>query len=186
MERPVHLIRPRFDPVSISRVDQCSDQGRRGAVDATGDSQWYFASERGKKAMENEDERLALCRYVWTLVSPNWNFDDATFERTAQAFKNPDYAAVVLYNYRWRIGLIEGESRYDRYEKQLAAQPVIGVPTVTLDAALDPFTPAGDGSSYRGYFTGPYRHRTIADVGHNLPQEAPTAFAQAVIDADHL
>ncbi|MGQ4511625.1 alpha/beta fold hydrolase [Streptomyces sp. DW26H14] len=148
--------------------------------------QWYFASERGKKAMENEDERIALCRYVWTLVSPNWNFDDATFERTAQAFKNPDYAAVVLYNYRWRIGLIEGESRYDRYEKQLAAQPVIGVPTVTLDAALDPFTPAGDGSSYRGYFTGPYRHHTIADVGHNLPQEAPAAFAQAVIDADHL
>ncbi|MEU1268549.1 alpha/beta hydrolase [Streptomyces sp. NPDC005799] len=148
--------------------------------------QWYFASDRGKKAMENEDQRIALCRYVWTLVSPNWNFDDATFERTSQAFKNPDYAAIVLYNYRWRIGLIAGERRYDRYEKQLAAQPPIHVPTITLDAALDPFTPAGDGAAYRDHFTGPYQHRTIANIGHNLPQEAPTTFAQAVVDADRL
>ncbi|MGV9454462.1 alpha/beta fold hydrolase [Streptomyces sp. NPDC003635] len=148
--------------------------------------QWYFATERGEKAMEQVDERIALCRYVWTLVSPNWDFDDATFQRTAEAFKNPDYAAVVLYNYRWRISLIEGERRYDRYERQLAAQPPIDVPTITLDPALDPFTAPGDGSSYRGHFTGPYEHRTIADIGHNLPQEAPTTFAQAVVDADHL
>ncbi|MET7703978.1 alpha/beta hydrolase [Streptomyces sp. NPDC005485] len=148
--------------------------------------QWYFATDRGKKTMENEEKRIALCRYVWTLVSPNWNFDDATFARTAEAFKNPDYAAIVLYNYRWRIGLIEGDRRYDRYEKQLAAQPPIGVPTVTLDPALDPFTAPGDGSTYRTHFTGPYLHRTIADIGHNLPQEAPTVFAQAVVDADHL
>ncbi|MHB9756435.1 alpha/beta fold hydrolase [Streptomyces sp. BYX5S] len=148
--------------------------------------QWYFASERGKKAMENEDERIALCRYVWTLVSPNWNFSDAVYQRTAEAFKNPDYAAVVLFNYRWRIGLVETEPRYARYEKQLAAQPSIHVPTVTLDAALDPFTAPGDGSAYRDHFTGPYLHRTIADIGHNLPQEAPTVFAQAVVDADHL
>ncbi|MFF8381268.1 alpha/beta fold hydrolase [Streptomyces sp. NPDC015661] len=148
--------------------------------------QWYFATERGKTAMENVEERIALCRYVWTLVSPNWTFDDATFGRTAQAFENPDYASVVLYNYRWRIGLIEGEPRYDRYEQQLAAQPAISVPTITLDPALDPFTPPGDGTSYRGHFTGPYEHRTLADIGHNLPQEAPTVFAQAVVDADHL
>ncbi|GHF37916.1 alpha/beta fold hydrolase [Streptomyces griseosporeus] len=148
--------------------------------------QWYFATERGKKAMEDPDERLALCRYVWTLVSPNWDFDDATYQRTAQAFLNPDYAAIVLFNYRWRIGLIDGEPRYDRYEQQLSAQPSIGVPTITLDPALDPFTPPGDGSSYRSHFTGPYEHRTIADIGHNLPQEAPTVFAQAVVDADHL
>ncbi|MFF4397425.1 alpha/beta fold hydrolase [Streptomyces sp. NPDC001480] len=148
--------------------------------------QWYFATERGKKAMENPDERVALCRYVWTLVSPNWSFDDATFQRTAQAFENPDHAAVVVHNYRWRIGLVDGERRYDRYEKQLAAQPPIGVPTITLDPALDPFTPAGDGSAYRRHFTGPYEHRTIADIGHNLPQEAPATFAQAVVDADHL
>ncbi|MFD9902927.1 alpha/beta fold hydrolase [Streptomyces sp. NPDC059063] len=148
--------------------------------------QWYFATERGKKAMEDPKQRIALCRYVWTLVSPHWDFDDATFDRTARAFDHPDYAAVVLYNYRWRIGLIEGDPRYDRYEKLLAAQPSIHVPTVTLDAALDPFTPPGDGSTYRHHFTGPYQHRTIADVGHNLPQEAPTAFAQAVVDADRL
>ncbi|WP_020120270.1 alpha/beta fold hydrolase [Streptomyces canus] len=148
--------------------------------------QWYFATDRGVKAMENVDERIALCRYVWTLVSPDWKFSDATFGRTAEAFENPDYAAIVLYNYRWRISLIEGDRRYDRYEKKLAAQPSIGVPTVTLDAALDPFTAPGDGSSYRSHFTGPYLHRTIADIGHNLPQEAPTVFAQAVVDADHL
>jgi pimeloyl-ACP methyl ester carboxylesterase len=148
--------------------------------------QWYFATDRGKQAMENLEERIALCRYVWTLVSPNWNFDDATFNRTAQAFHNPDYAAIVLYNYRWRIGLIEGEPRYDRYEKLLAAQPPIHVPTITLDPALDPFTPPGDGTAYRQHFTGKYEHRTIANIGHNLPQEAPTTFAQAVVDADRL
>ncbi|MGW2035332.1 alpha/beta fold hydrolase [Streptomyces spinosus] len=148
--------------------------------------QWYFATDRGKKAMENVDDRIALCRYVWTLVSPNWNFSDATFDRTAQAFHNPDYAAIVLYNYRWRIGLIEGEPRYARYEKLLAAQPPIHVPTITLDPALDPFTPPGDGTAYRSHFTGKYEHRTIANIGHNLPQEAPTTFAQAVVDADHL
>ncbi|MFJ4952397.1 alpha/beta fold hydrolase [Streptomyces sp. NPDC088760] len=148
--------------------------------------QWYFATDRGKQAMENVDERIALCRYVWTLVSPTWDFDDATFQRTAQAFRNPDYAAIVLYNYRWRIGLVEGERRYDRYEKQLAAQPPIHVPTITLDPALDPFTPPGEGSTYRSHFTGPYEHRTIADIGHNLPQEAPSTFAQAVVDAAHL
>ncbi|NEB01074.1 alpha/beta hydrolase [Streptomyces sp. SID13726] len=148
--------------------------------------QWYFATERGKKAMEDVAERLALCRYVWTLVSPNWSFDEATYQRTAEAFKNPDYAAVVLFNYRWRIGLVEGEHRYDRYEKRLAAQPPVHVPTVTLDPALDPFTPPGDGSAYRDHFTGPYLHRTLADVGHNVPQEAPGAFAQAVVDADRL
>jgi pimeloyl-ACP methyl ester carboxylesterase len=148
--------------------------------------QWYFATPRGKQALEIEEDRLALCRYVWTLVSPNWDFDDATYNRTAEAFKNPDYAAIVLFNYRWRIGLVDGEPRYDRYEKQLAAQPPIHVPTVTLDAALDPFTAPGEGSAYRDHFTGPYAHRTIANIGHNLPQEAPTAFAQAVVDADHL
>lgn len=148
--------------------------------------QWYFTTDRGRQTMEDETRRIALCRYVWTLVSPNWNFSDEVFDRTAEAFKNPDYAAVVLFNYRWRIGLVEGERRYDRYEKQLAAQPSIGVPTVTLDAALDPFTAPGDGTGYRNHFTGPYLHRTIADIGHNLPQEAPTAFAQAVVDADHL
>ncbi|MFE3854126.1 alpha/beta fold hydrolase [Streptomyces griseorubiginosus] len=148
--------------------------------------QWYFATDRGKQAMEDVDQRIALCRYVWTLVSPTWAFDDATFQRTAEAFKNPDYAAVVLFNYRWRIGLVEGERRYDRYERLLAAQPPVGVPTITLDPALDPFTAPGDGSAYRDHFTGPYEHRAIAGIGHNLPQEAPAVFARAVADADRL
>lgn len=156
------------------------------AVEHTWWYQWYFATPRGKATMEAEDSRLALCRYVWTLVSPNWNFSDDTYNRTAEAFKNPDYAAIVLFNYRWRIGLVDTDDRYARHEKLLAGQPSIHVPTVTLDAALDPFTPPGDGSGYRDHFTGPYAHRTIADIGHNLPQEAPTDFAQAVVDADHL
>ncbi|MFI8913894.1 alpha/beta fold hydrolase [Streptomyces sp. NPDC053513] len=146
--------------------------------------QYYFATERGKKAMEREDLRRDLTRLVWGLVSPTWNFDDATFERTAAAFENPDYAAIVIHNYRWRLGLAEGEPRYDRYEDALATGPAIGVPALTIDPLLDPFTAQpGDGSSYRGKFTGPYEHRTLP-VGHNVPQEAPTAFAQAVVDVD--
>ncbi|GHE60317.1 alpha/beta hydrolase [Streptomyces longispororuber] len=148
--------------------------------------QWYFATERGKKAMEDPDRRVALCRHVWTLTSPTWHFDDATFERTARAFHNPDYAAIVLHNYRWRIGLVGTQPRHRRHEERLAARPAIHVPTVTLDPALDPFTQPGDGAAYRDRFTGPYDHRTVADAGHNLPQEAPTVFAQAVVDADRL
>ncbi|MFE2562664.1 alpha/beta fold hydrolase [Streptomyces mirabilis] len=148
--------------------------------------QYYFSTERGRLAMENKTDRHDLCRLVWDTVSPTWNFDDATFERTATAFENPDYAAIVIHNYRWRLSLAEGERRYDRYENQLAARPVIEVPTITLDPEVDPFTAPGDGSSYRDRFTGKYVHRTLKGIGHNLPQEAPTAFAQAVVDADHL
>ncbi|MCL2730556.1 MAG: alpha/beta hydrolase [Actinomycetia bacterium] len=148
--------------------------------------QYYFATERGRKAMDDADERRDLCRLVWDVVSPTWNFDDATFQRTATAFDNPDYAAIVIHNYRWRLSLADGERRYDRFEQLLAARPAIGVPTVTLDAERDPFTGSLDGSSYRQMFTGPYDHRALLGVGHNVPQEAPTAFAQAVIDADRL
>ncbi|MET9144849.1 MULTISPECIES: alpha/beta hydrolase [unclassified Streptomyces] len=149
--------------------------------------QYYFATERGRMAMVNEDDRRDLCRLVWDTVSPTWGFDDATFARTAQAFENPDYAAIVIHNYRWRLGLADGERRYDRLEKQLAAQPYISVPTVTLDAERDPFTAApGDGSMYRKFFTGKYAHHTLKGIGHDLPQEAPTAFARAVVEADHL
>ncbi|MBW8800326.1 MAG: alpha/beta hydrolase [Streptomyces sp.] len=147
--------------------------------------QYYFATERGRLAMEDKTDRHDLCRLVWGTVSPTWNFDDATFERTAAAFENPDYAAIVIHNYRWRLGLADGERRYDRYEKALATRPVIEVPTITLDPERDPFTAPGDGASYRDRFTGKYGHRTLAGIGHNLPQEAPTAFAQAVVDVDH-
>ncbi|MEV5237869.1 alpha/beta hydrolase [Streptomyces cinnamoneus] len=148
--------------------------------------QYYFSTERGRIAMEDKDKRHDLTRLVWDTVSPTWEFDDATFERTAAAFENPDYAAVVIHNYRWRLSLAEGERRYEPYEKRLAARPVIAVPAVTLDAERDPFTVPGDGTAYRDRFTGPYDHRTLKGVGHNVPQEAPEAFARAVIDADQL
>jgi pimeloyl-ACP methyl ester carboxylesterase len=147
--------------------------------------QYYFATERGRLAMEDKDKRHDLTRLVWDTVSPTWDFDDATFERTAAAFENPDYAAIVIHNYRWRLSLADGERRYDGLEKRLAARPVIKVPTITLDAERDPFTAPGDGSSYRQMFTGAYEHRTLAGIGHNLPQEAPAAFARAVVDVDH-
>lgn len=147
--------------------------------------QYYFATERGRLAMEDKTDRHDLCRLVWDTVSPTWDFDDAVFERTAAAFENPDYAAIVIHNYRWRLGLADGERRYDRYEKVLATRPVISVPTITLDPERDPFTAPGDGASYRDRFTGEYAHRTLVGIGHNLPQEAPTAFAQAVVDVDH-
>ncbi|MEU9290097.1 alpha/beta hydrolase [Streptomyces sp. NPDC048275] len=146
--------------------------------------QYYFATERGRLAMEDKTDRHDLCRLVWDTVSPTWHFDDATFERTAAAFQNPDYAAIVIHNYRWRLGLADGERRYDRYERQLATRPVIEVPTITLDPERDPFTAPGNGASYRDRFTGKYDHRTLTGIGHNLPQEAPTAFAQAVVDVD--
>ena len=148
--------------------------------------QYYFATERGRTAMNTPDLRHDLCRLAWDIVSPTWDFDDATYERTAAAFDNPDYAAIVIHNYRWRLGLVTGERRYDALEKRLATRPVITVPTVTLDPERDPFTAPGDGSTYRNFFTGPYVHRTLLGIGHDLPQEAPTAFAQAVVDADHL
>ncbi|MGW5277222.1 alpha/beta fold hydrolase [Streptomyces sp. NPDC004044] len=147
--------------------------------------QYYFATERGRLAMADKTKRHDLTRLVWDTVSPTWGFDDATFERTAAAFENPDYADIVIHNYRWRLSLADGERRYDRFEKRLAARPVIAVPAITLDAERDPFTAPGDGSSYRDRFTGRYDHRTLKGIGHNVPQEAPTAFAQAVIDVDH-
>lgn len=146
--------------------------------------QYYFATERGRLGLERN--RADLARLVWTFNSPTWRYDDATFDRTAKAFDHPDYVAIVIHNYRWRLGLAQGDPRYDRLERQLAAGPVVTVPTVTLDGGKDPFTAAGDGSSYRDRFSGPYAHRTLADIGHNVPQEAPEAFARAVVEADGL
>ncbi|MFF7751730.1 alpha/beta fold hydrolase [Streptomyces sp. NPDC007971] len=148
--------------------------------------QYYFATERGRLAMEDRTKRHELTRLVWDTVSPTWDFDDATFERTAAAFENPDYVDIVIHNYRWRLSLADGERRYDGIEKRLAARPVIAVPAITLDAERDPFTAPGDGTAYRDRFTGAYDHRSLAGIGHNLPQEAPAAFAQAVVDADRL
>lgn len=148
--------------------------------------QYYFATERGRLGLEDERYRKELARVVWTFSSPTWRFDDATFDRTAAAFTNPDYAAIVLHNYRWRLGLADGDPRFDDVEARLAAGPKIAVPTVTIDGELDPFTPPGEGAGYRAMFTGPYDHRTFRGIGHNVPQEAPVAFARAVVDADRL
>ncbi|AUG81496.1 alpha/beta hydrolase [Kitasatospora sp. MMS16-BH015] len=148
--------------------------------------QYYFATDRGRAALQDPQYRRDLARLVWDEVSPGWRYDEATFARTAAAFDNPDYAAIVVHNYRWRLGLADSERRYDRYEQLLADRPPITVPTITLDPELDPFLASTDGTAYRKLFTGPYEHRVLAGTGHNAPQEAPTAFARAVLDADRL
>ncbi|MCW7942893.1 alpha/beta hydrolase [Streptomyces hygroscopicus] len=148
--------------------------------------QYYFSTERGRLGLENPQYRHDLAKLVWKFNSPTWNFDDATFDRTAGAFGNPDYVDIVIHNYRWRLGLAAGDPRYDALEQRLAQGPAIGVPTVTLDGELDPFTPVGNGATYRDKFSGPYAHRTLKGIGHNVPQEAPEAFADAVVEADAL
>jgi pimeloyl-ACP methyl ester carboxylesterase len=144
--------------------------------------QYYFATERGRLGLE--EHRHEFTRLIWKNVSPTWDFDDATFERTAASFENPDWIPIVVHNYRWRLSLAKGDPRYDGLERRLAAGPVIAVPTITLDGELDPFTPAEDGASYRGKFSGKYAHRALKGIGHNVPQEAPEAFAEAVVEVD--
>jgi pimeloyl-ACP methyl ester carboxylesterase len=124
-------------------------------------------------------------KLIWKNVSPKWNFDDETFERSAASFNNPDYVSIVIHNYRWRLSLADGEAKYDDIEKQLATSPVITVPTITLDGDSDGVAPATDGKAYAGKFTGKYAHRIIRAAGHNLPQEAPQAFADAIIEVDN-
>lgn len=145
--------------------------------------QFYFATERGREGYDKN--RHDFAKLIWQQASPKWNFDDATFERSAAAFENPDHVAIAIHNYRWRQGLAEGEAKYDDVEKRLAAEPVITVPTITLegDANGAPHPPP---SAYAKKFSGKYEHRTITGgIGHNLPQEAPQAFAKAVVDVDH-
>ena len=146
--------------------------------------QFYFATERGAAGYAKYTHDFA--RLIWETASPKWAFDDATFARSATAFDNPDHVAITLHNYRWRLGLAEGEAKYDAVEKQLAALPSIGVPTITLEGDANG-APHPAPEAYAKRFTGKYQHRLITGgIGHNLPQEAPQAFAQAVIDADRL
>ncbi len=145
--------------------------------------QFYFATERGRLGYEKY--RRDFNKLIWQLASPKWIFDDATFERSAASFDNPDHVAIVIHNYRWRMGLAEGEPKYDELERRLAAVPVITVPTITLEGDANG-APHPDASSYARKFSGKYEHRVVkGGVGHNLPQEAPREFAQAVIDVDH-
>ena len=144
--------------------------------------QYYFATERGRAGYDKY--RRDFAKLIWQIASPKWRFDDATFDRSAVSFNNPDHVAIVIHNYRWRLSLAAGEPKYDDLEKRLAESPVISVPTITLEGDANG-APHPDASSYAKKFSGKYQHRLIkGGVGHNLPQEAPQAFAQAVLDVD--
>jgi pimeloyl-ACP methyl ester carboxylesterase len=174
--------------VSVSGYLIGSPAGNRQPLPPKAEYQWwyqyYFATERG--ALGYDKYRREFAKLIWQIASPRWEFDDATFDRTAASFDNPDYVAVVIHNYRWRLGLAEGEAKYDDLEKRLAEAPVITVPTITLEGDANG-APHPDPASYAKKFSGKYAHRLIkGGVGHNLPQEAPQAFAQAVIDVDRV
>ena len=146
--------------------------------------QYYFATERGRAGYEKY--RRDFAKLIWRQASPKWSFDDATFERSARSFDNPDHVSVVIHNYRWRLGLAEGEKKYDELENRLAALPAISVPTVTLEGDANGAPHPGAGA-YAQKFTGKYAHYVIrGGIGHNLPQEAPHAFARAVRDVARL
>jgi pimeloyl-ACP methyl ester carboxylesterase len=144
--------------------------------------QYYFATERGRVGYDKY--RHDFARLIWQLASPNWDFDDATFDRSAASLGNPDHVSIVIHNYRWRLGLAEGEPELDDLEKRLVGGPVITVPTITLEGDANG-APHPDSSSYANKFSGKYAHRLIGGgVGHNLPQEAPQAFTEAVVEVD--
>jgi pimeloyl-ACP methyl ester carboxylesterase len=144
--------------------------------------QYYFATERGRAGYD--EYRRDFAKLIWELASPKWNFDAATFDRSAVSLDNPDHVSIVIHNYRWRLSLAAGEPQYDDLEKRLAAGPVINVPTITLEGDANG-APHPDPASYRNKFSGKYTHRTIkGGIGHNLPQEAPQAFADAIIEVD--
>lgn len=171
--------------VSVSGYLIGSREANRKPLPPAAELQWwyqfYFATERGRDGYETYRREFALL--IWRIASPRWHFDAATFERSAASFDNPDHVAVVLHNYRWRLGLAAGEAAHDDLERRLAAGPPIRVPTITLEGDANG-APHPAPSAYAAKFTGPYLHRDlVGGIGHNLPQEAPEAFAAAVIDA---
>jgi pimeloyl-ACP methyl ester carboxylesterase len=172
--------------VSVSGYLIGSQAAGRMPLPPTAELQWwyqfYFATERGRAGYEKY--RHDFAKLIWQLASPKWSFDDATFDRSAAAFDNPDHVQIVIHNYRWRLGLAEGEAKYDDLEKRLATGPVITVPTITLEGDANG-APHPEPSAYAKKFSGMYSHRTIkGGIGHNLPQEAPQAFAEAIIEVD--
>jgi len=174
--------------VSVSGYLISSQEAAKAPLPPSAELQWwyqyYFATPRGQAGYESN--RHAFARLIWQTASPKWAFDDATFERSAKALDNPDQVAITVHNYRWRLGLAQGETRYDPLEAKLATFPAINVPTIALegDANGAPHPPA---EAYAKRFTGKYDYRLVTGgVGHNLPQEAPEAFVKAVVDADHL
>ncbi|MBO9558938.1 MAG: alpha/beta hydrolase [Caulobacter sp.] len=174
--------------VSVSGYLVGSQKANAAPLPPAAELQWwyqfYFATERGRAGYAANTE--AFNRLIWTLASPQWKFDDATFARTARSFANPDHVDIVIHNYRWRLGLAQGEAKYDDLEAKLAAGPPITIPAITMegDANGAPHPPP---AAYAGKFKGPYAHRLITGgIGHNLPQEAPATFAQAVLDVGKL
>ncbi len=170
--------------VSVSGYLIGSQQANAGPLPPSAELQWwyqyYFATERGRLGYEKY--RREFSKLIWQLASPKWNFDDDTFERSAASFDNPDHVAIVIHNYRWRLGLAPGEAKYDALEKRLAEFPGIAVPTITLEGDANG-APHPDPKVYAGKFSGKYAHRLVTGgIGHNLPQEAPQAFADAVIE----
>jgi pimeloyl-ACP methyl ester carboxylesterase len=141
--------------------------------------QYYFHGERGRAGLEQN--RRELCKLLWKLWSPKWDFDDATYERTAASFDNPDFVPVVIHSYRHRYALVPGDSAVEETERRLATQPRISVPTVSLDGDADGVMPSGGSQPHARFFSGRYEHKVIPRVGHNLPQEAPQEFAAAVL-----
>jgi pimeloyl-ACP methyl ester carboxylesterase len=142
--------------------------------------QYYFHSERGRAGLLKD--RKAIAKLLWKLWSPTWRFDDATFERSAAAFDHPDFVEVVIHSYRHRFGLVAGDPAYADIDRQLAAQPAISVPAITFDGIDDGVRPPADASAHAARFSGPRSHRLVPGAGHNLPQEAPRAFADAVLE----
>ncbi|MGP0088447.1 MAG: alpha/beta fold hydrolase [Xanthobacteraceae bacterium] len=171
--------------VSVSGYLLTSQEAQRTPLPPKAELQWwyqyYFATERGQAGYDKY--RHDFAKLIWQIASPKWNFDDATFDRTAASFNNPDHVAIVIHDYRWRIGVAKGEAKYDDLERRIAESPVIAVPTITLEGDANG-APHYDGdTAYRKLFSGKYSHRFIeGGIGHNLPQEAPQAFAEAVID----
>jgi pimeloyl-ACP methyl ester carboxylesterase len=171
--------------VSVSGYLIGSQAGNRQPLPPSAELQWwyqyYFATERGARGYaQNLD---VFNKLIWKLASPKWQFDDSTYQRSAASFHNPDHVAIVIHNYRWRLGLAPGEAQYDALEQRLAAAPIISVPTVTLEGDANG-APHPDPSAYARMFAGKYAHRTIGGgVGHNLPQEAPREFAEAIVQA---
>jgi pimeloyl-ACP methyl ester carboxylesterase len=142
--------------------------------------QFYFATERGMLGYQQNTHDFN--KLIWKQASPKWDFDDATYDRSAAAFTNPDHVSIVIHNYRWRLSLADGEPQYDELEHKLAEAPVIKMPTITIASDFD--GAAADGTAYRAKFSGKYEHRVLTGIGHNVPQEAPQEFANAVIDVD--
>jgi pimeloyl-ACP methyl ester carboxylesterase len=172
--------------VSVSGYLIGSQEAGRVPLPPAAELQWwyqyYFATDRGRAGYEKY--RRDFAKLIWQLASPKWNFDTATFDRGADSFDNPDHVQIVIHNYRWRLGIADGEAKYDDLEKRLAAGPVISVPTITMEGDANG-APHPDASSYAKKFSGKYSHRTIGGgIGHNLPQEAPKAFADAIVEVD--